>query len=212
MLPAMGPNPRSPTGRARRLGEHHRLEQGLAEMLGVVRGVIADGTVSADEAHQLARWTRENPDVATRWPANLLARRLEQIVRDGRVDGRERRHLGSLLGQLTENGVGLGFVLATDLPVDRPEPEVVFEGRIFVFAGEMAYGPRRACEREVVELGGECEHSVTRRTDYLVIGAIAALDWSQEGFGTMVDEVVQYRARGVPIAIISEEHWADALP
>ncbi len=204
--------PRSPTGRARRLGEHRRLERGLAEMLGLVRGVIADGTVSADEAHQLARWTREHPDVATQWPANLLARRLEQIVRDGRVDARERKHLGSLLGQLTENGAALGFLLATDLPIDRPEPEVVFEGRIFVFAGELAYGPRRACEREVMELGGECERTVTRRTDYLVIGALAATDWSQEGFGSMVDEVVQYRARGVPIAIVSEEHWADALP
>lgn len=208
----MSANPRSPTSRAHRLGEHRRLEQGLAEMLGLVRGVIADGTVSADEARQLARWTREHPDVATMWPANLLARRLEQIVRDGRVDARERKHLGSLLGQLTENGAALGFLLATDLPIDRPEPEVAFEGRIFVFAGEMAYGPRRACEREVVELGGECERTVTRRTDYLVIGTLASTDWAQDGFGSMVDEVVQYRARGVPIAIVSEEHWADALP
>jgi hypothetical protein len=201
-----------PNGRARRLGEHRRLEEGLAEMLGLVRGVIADGTVSADEAHHLARWTREHPDVATQWPANLLARRLEQIVRDGRVDARERRHLGSLLLQLTKNGAGRELALATDLPIDRPEPEVVFEGRTFVFAGEMAYGPRRACEREVVELGGECERTVTRRTDYLVIGTLAASEWSQAGFGPRVDEVVQYRARGVPIAIVSEERWADALP
>jgi hypothetical protein len=76
----------------------------------------------------------------------------------------------------------------------------------------MAYGPRRACEREVVELGGECERTVTRRTDYLVIGTLAASEWSQAGFGPRVDEVVQYRARGVPIAIVSEERWADALP
>jgi hypothetical protein len=27
-----------------------------------------------------------------------------------------------------------------------------------------------------------------------------------------VDKVVQYRARGVPIAIISDEHWTRALP
>ena len=46
----------------------------------------------------------------------------------------------------------------------------------------------------------------------LVIGGIAALDWAQEGFGDMIDEVVQYRARGVPIAIISEGRWVEALP
>lgn len=203
---------RSAGGRARHLGERRRLEQGIAEMIGLVRGVIADGSVSADEAHHLARWARDNPDVATRWPANLLARRLEQIVRDGRVDGYERRHLAALLGQLIQDPAALDLVLATDLPVDRPEPPIVFEGRTFVFAGEMAYGPRRSCEREVLELGGECERAVTRRTDYLVIGSLSATEWRQEGFGSMVDEVVQYRARGVPIAIVSEEHWAAALP
>jgi len=189
-----------------------RIERGMAEMVGVVRGVIADGVVSKDEADRLARWTREHADVATQWPANVLARRLEQIFKDGRVDSRERRHLAAILKQLAANPSGLGFQLATDLPLDRPEPDLSFEDRTFVFAGDMAYGPRRSCEREVEELGGQCERTVTRRTDYLVIGGLAATDWAQEAFGAMIDEVVQYRARGVPMAIISEAHWIAALP
>lgn len=199
-------------GRASLLQSRKRLEQGLAQMVGLMRGIVADGRVSTEEAGHLVRWTRENPDVAARWPANLLARRLEQIVRDGRVDGRERKHLAALLAQLTTDPAGLAPTLATDLPADRPEPDVVFEGRTFVLAGEMAFGPRRACEREIVELGGRCERSVSRRTDYLVIGSLAGEDWAQEGFGALVDEVVQYRARGVPIAIVSEECWSRALP
>ena len=43
-------------------------------MVGLVRGVIADGSVSEDEANHLSEWTRENPEVATRWPANILSR------------------------------------------------------------------------------------------------------------------------------------------
>lgn len=202
----------SPAGRARRILEQSRIEQGLAELVGVVRGIVADGVVSPDEAAHLARWTRESPEIAARWPANMLARRLESIVRDGRVDARERRHLEAVLGQLAQNPGWMGFSLATDLPVDRPEPPVVFPARNFVFAGEMAYGPQRACEREVVELGGSCERTVSRRTDYLVLGSLSASDWAQEGFGAQVDEVVQLRARGVRIAIVSEEHWANALP
>ena len=202
----------SPAGRARLIQEQNRIEQGLAEMVGVVRGVIADGVVSADEATRLVEWTRAHPQIAARWPANMLARRLENIVRDGRVDARERDHLEAVLGQLAENEGRMAFTLATDLPVDRPEPAVVFEARTFVFAGEMAYGPKRACEREVVELGGTCERAVSRRTDYLVLGSLSAADWAQEGFGSYVDEVVQMRARGATIAIISEEWWAGALP
>lgn len=203
---------RSSSLRTNRLQQESRIAQGLAEMVGVVRGVVADGVVSVDEANRLARWTRDNPDVAQRWPANILAKRLDRILRDGRVNARERRHLLAILAQFAENQVGMNFPLATDLPVDHPEPAVVFEGSTFVFAGDMAYGPHRACEREVVELGGACERSVTRRTDYLVIGTLAATDWSQDGFGAQVSEAVQLRSRGASIAIVSEEHWVAALP
>jgi len=204
----------SPGGRAGRLLAQQQVERVLAHMVGLVHGVIADGDVSGEEAERLAEWTREHPNIASRWPANLLTRRLEGIFRDGRVDARERKHLAGLLSQLVENpaGLGAGFPLATDLPIDRPEPEVAFEGRTFVFAGEMAYGPAHACEREVQELGGTCDRAVTRRTDYLVIGAVAAVDWSQAEFGHLVDEAVQHRARGVPVAIITEECWTRALP
>jgi hypothetical protein len=201
-------------GRARALHAQRRIEQGLAEMFGLVRGVAADGKVSADEASGLSEWTRANPEVAARWPANVLARRLERIFADGRIEARERARLSALVSQLAENPLGLarGFPLATDLPITLPEPEVTFEGQTFVFAGGMAYGPTHQCEREVIELGGTCERGVNRRTDYVVIGALAADDWTQSDFGHLVDEVVQYRARGVPVAVITEEHWASALP
>ena len=203
-----------PGGRARTLLAERRVEQGLAEMFGLVRGVAADGVVSSDEATRLSEWARANPEVASRWPANILARRLERIFADGRLESRERVRLSAMLSQLADNTSGLasGFPLATDLPITRPEPEVIFEGQTFVFAGEMAYGPTHLCEREVIELGGTCERGINRRTDYVVIGALGAGDWSQGHFGPLVDEVVQYRARGVPIAVITEEHWASALP
>jgi NAD-dependent DNA ligase len=200
--------------RAGQLSAQRRAEQGLAEMVGLVRGVIADGKVSEEEAQHLSEWARENPDIAARYPANLLSRRLERIFMDGRVDGLEKKRLAAMLSQLADNpaGLGGGFPLATDLPVTRPPPEVVFEGQTFVFAGQMAYGPTHACEREVLERGGGCERAVNRRTDYVVIGSLAANDWCQLSFGRMVDEVVRYRSRGVPIAVLTEEHWAAAIP
>ena len=206
--------PNQPSGRARRLNDQRRVDQGLSEMMGLIRGVIADGVVSSEEAEQIAQWSRENPEVASRWPANLLNRRLERIFLDGRVDAKERKYLATLLGQVAENPMGLseGFRLASDLPLTRPEPEIEFEGATFVFAGEMAFGPTRSCERETEDLGGICEPNVSRRTDYVVIGALGAQDWSQGSFGSVVDEVVSLRRRGAEIAVVSEDAWARALP
>lgn len=182
-------------------------------MIGLVRGVIADGVVSSEEAERLSQWTREHPEVASRYPANVLSGRLERIFLDGRVDARERKRLAALLAQLAENpaGLGGGFRLPTDLPITRPEPDVVFEGQTFVFAGDMAYGPTHACEREVNERGGTCEQMVNRRTDYVVIGDLAAVEWHQAAFGGLIDEVVQYRSRGVPIAVVTEARWVEEL-
>lgn len=203
----------APGSRAGALGAQRRIEQGLAEMIGLVRGVIADGVISSSEAEHLSQWTRDHPEIASRYPANVLSGRLERIFLDGRVDSRERKRLAALLGQLAENPAGLagGFSLPTDLPVTRPEPDVVFEGQTFVFAGEMAYGPTHACEREVNERGGRCERMVNRRTDYVVIGELAAAEWHQASFGGHIDEVVLYRSRGVPIAVVTESRWVDAL-
>jgi len=182
-------------------------------MLGLVRGVVADGTVTADEARRLSDWSRANPEVATHWPANLLARRLERIFADGKVEPGERARLSTILSRLVDDaGAPPDFMLATDLPLTRPPPEVTFEGKTFVFAGDFVYGPTRTCEREVLDLGGRCERTVTRRTDYLVIGAIAAMDWAQRDFGALVDEAILHRTRGVPVAVITEERWAEALP
>lgn len=202
------------SSRARRLQQQRSGERAIAEMVGLIQGIVADGKVSADEAERLAAWTRDNPETAERWPANILTRHLKRIFEDGRVDRRERHRLRAMLEQLAANPAGFagGFRLATDLPISRPEPPVEFEGQSFLFAGEMAYGPVHACEREVQELGGSCQRAVTRRLDYVVIGSIAAQDWAQQAFGAVVDEVVRYRARGVSIAVITEEHWAAALP
>ena len=97
--------------------------------------------------------------------------------------------------------------------MDVPAPEVVFEGRTFVFAGELALRPRpivRARGRR--SWAASASVRVSRRTDYVVLGSLSADEWAQEAIGPVLDAVVQYRARGVPIAVISEEHWAEALP
>lgn len=187
----------------------------LAEMLGLIRGVLADGSISSAEATHLTCWVQAHPSVVARWPGNVLTQRLTEIFRDGRMDARERARLSDLLARIASNSTGASspaFSTETDLPLSRPAPVVRFEGRTFVLAGEMRHGPHSACAREITELGGRCDRSVSRRTDYVVIGGSAAGDWFQTGFRDVLDDVVRYRARAVEIAVISEDHWVRALP
>ncbi len=191
-----------------------RAERDLSEMLGLAKGVLADGVVTDDEAKRLRDWRQEHPDAVEQWPVNILADRLQRIFADGVVDETERRDLAELLQSIVggKAGLVLGEDAAADLPVDRPEPDINWSGAVFVFTGKFAFGPRSACEDAVGRLGGVCERRITRKTKYLVIGTFGSRDWIQTSFGRKIEKAVQYRDSGSPLVIVAEDHWAGSLP
>ena len=191
-----------------------RIERGIAELLGLVRGVLADGVLNEAEAHALRDWLEANPDLAGVWPVDKLAARLEQIFSDGVVDAEEREDLADLLKQIiggkedSSYGITAGHSASMALPLDEPPPGLEFNGFVYVFTGKFAYGTRKVCERVVMERGGTCGQSITKRTNVLVIGAFGSRDWVQSPYGRKIEKAVEYRQQGLPLAIVSEGHWA----
>jgi NAD-dependent DNA ligase len=108
--------------------------------------------------------------------------------------------------------VAAGKNLSTMLPVDVPPPQISFLNQVYVFTGMFAFGPRKECLRVVSELGASCESGVTKRTSVLVIGTFASRDWRETNHGTKILKALEYRARGVPLAIVGEDHWVECLP
>lgn len=181
------------------------------ELLGLAHGITADGEVTQAEAEFLQKWlvansaVSDNPVVAT-----LLARVSEMLV-DGYLDAEESRELMETLRQFSASDFELGEVLkATRLPIDNPQPELEFEGSRFCFTGTFAFGSRNHCEAAVVARGGE-GGSLVRSTRYLIIGVYATDSWAHSSFGRKIEQAVAWRADGLPISIIGEEHWATAL-
>lgn len=189
-----------------------RVRRDIAEMLGMAKGVLADGVVNEDESIALMAWADDHPDVAMGWPGNVVYRRLRKIFSDGHASEDERLDLYELLTDLVGAPAGLkaGGTAATALPLDPPSPIEVTD-RVFVFTGRFAYGPRTACEEAVRRIGGWPERSLTRRTDYLVVGVFGSRDWVQTSFGGKIEKAVNYRERFATPSIISEEHWVAHL-
>ncbi len=190
-----------------------RAERDLSELLGLAKGVLADGIVIESEADLIRRWVVAHPDAAEQWPVNRLKTRLDQIYEDGRVDEIERKDLAELLTALVggQAGIIVGEDAATNLPIDQPPPPLIWTNSLFVFTGKFAFGPRKACEREVTRLGGFCESTITKRTNYLVIGTFGSRDWVHTSFGRKIEKAVEYRDAGRPLAIVNEDHWASAI-
>lgn len=191
-----------------------RIDRDICEMLGLAKGVLADGRVVEAEAQALREWALMHPQVIDCWPGNALHHRLELIFHDGSVAAEEREDLADLLRQMVggEAGVMGGASTATTLPLDRPPPLVIFPRRRFVFTGKFAFGPRTACEEAVEKLGGYCGSSVSLDTHYVVIGTFGSRDWIHTTHGRKIQQAVEYRDAGRDLAIIGEDHWAEMIP
>ena len=196
-----------------RFNRARRAERDLSEFLGLAKGLLADGTVTVEEAELVHNWVARHPSAAEQWPLNHLVARLERIFRDGRVDEEERRELAEVLEAIVGGtaGVILGEDAATALPLDAPPPEFIWRDAVFVFTGKFAFGTRSQCQRCVAALGALCDSDVTRRTNYLVIGTFGSRDWVHTSFGRKIEKAVSLRDAGSPIAITTEDHWVGCL-
>jgi hypothetical protein len=187
-----------------------RVDAGIDELIGLIRGVMADGEVSEGEVHALAAWTLNHGEIAGDWPVNVLVRRLNRIYEDGRVDDSEREDLKELLVEIIGENDDPLVTPATTLPLSKPAPDVVFDQNIFVFTGKFAYGPRRICEAEVLTRGGRTAGNVTLQTSYVVIGSVGSRDWIHSSWGRKIEKAIEYKDL-CPLAIISEQHWSSFL-
>jgi hypothetical protein len=195
---------------------HHSrfMDQSIAEMLGLIRRVLADGVVTEEEAKALSNWTAKHPEVVDAWPGKVLAHRLEKIFQDGVVDEYERTDLQRLLRALAGGdwGVRQAWGGPGGIPLSDPPPVLIFPEQRFAFTGEFAFGPISSCRSAVESLGGECVEEVTGEVDVLVIGTFGASDWTNSPEAGEIKKALGMQEEGGTIAIVSEDYWASSLP
>lgn len=193
-----------------------RIDRRSADVLaGLAAGIAADGIVTIDEAKFLRQWIDtqlahlEDPVI------NLLYKRIGLMLQDGILDAEESAELLDTLrgfaGLTVASPTAKAYSAPNPLPLCRPEPNIVCDGRAFVFTGTMAFGPRKECERLVLERGANIAPGISKRVDYLVIGSIGNDQWRHSSYGTKILRAVQLREEGIPIAIVSEDHWQRIL-
>jgi len=185
----------------------------IDELIGLCKGVLADGEVSQFEVEYLQNWLRNNIEISGHWPANVLYQRIEAMLADNVLDVEEQRELLQTLMDLTGEPSIHGSVtsMSTSLPLTTPDPEIDFEGRIFCLTGKFVTGTRKQCESLVLERNGSLKSSPTRDTNFLVIGLVGSSDWIHSTHGRKIEKAVELQESGTNLAIVSEEHWVRFL-
>lgn len=191
-----------------RLNRRDIQDRQIDTLIGISKGIVADGVVNQAEAEFLQNWliqsrqASDNPVIA-----NLLEK-VSAMLEDGVLDDDESRELLGVLRRITGDESAMGeLAKTTGLPIDDPMPPVEFSGRSFAFTGTCVFGTRKECHYATESLGGVCSPTVTKSVDYLVLGTYVTDSWAHENYGRKIEKAVEYRDSGVPIAIITEVHW-----
>ncbi|UTW12632.1 BRCT domain-containing protein [Marinobacterium rhizophilum] len=179
-------------------------------LIGLSKGLAADGKVNQAEAEFLYSWLVQNQQVSLNPIIFNLLDKVGSMLEDGVLDNDESAELLTILRSISGEESIIGELSKTSsLPINQPLPSLVFNNSTFLFTGTCAFGTRKQCQEAIESLGGVNAKSVTKTLDYLILGTYVTDSWVHESFGRKIEKAMQYRDGGVPLAIITEEHWAN---
>ncbi|WP_271065933.1 BRCT domain-containing protein [Caulobacter sp. NIBR1757] len=194
-----------------RLGGDRLTSRQIDELIGLARGIAADGDLNIAEVQFLQKWLAANLSISEQPVIRTLYQRINDVLADGILDAEEKTALLETLNSFSDRDFELGEVLkSSTLPLCDPAPPLTFQGITYSFTGTFLFGQRKHCEQAVADRGGVAG-SLTQKTQVLVIGAYATESWKHSSFGNKIIRATEWRDEGKPIAIVSEQHWAEHL-
>lgn len=187
-------------------------DRAVDELIGLCRGVLADGSIVQPEAEYLRRWLAGHMQFVREYPFNLLAERICDALGDDELDSEEERDLVELCQQITGNEhvyqpVRAATSASSALPLTESSPAIQFDGTLFALTGVFEYGPRVKVIQAIGERGGRVNRAITLDTQVLVIGNLSSPAWAHSTHGRKI-ELAATRGN---ILIVSEPHWASCL-
>jgi len=199
--------------RIQRFNWSRRCEGGKDELIGICRGILADGVLVVEEAKFILEWLNRNAPVRCSFEGKQLYGALSIALKDGKLGAEDESALIDLLlkfvGGMPKRTTDLSY--STTLPLDNPPPAVVIRGNSFCFTGKFTCGSRHFCESRIVADGGAIHKNPTHDTHFLVIGLLGSGAWIHSNSGRKIERAIELRSDGYPIKIISESHWTKCI-
>jgi hypothetical protein len=192
----------------------------INELIGLAKGIAADGLINKDEGLFLLGWLQRNAKYAENTIINILFSRVKVMLQDNVLDHEEQEELLQLLRSISgdQGQVHRQEATAASFPLDNPPPPIIIENKCFCLTGTFAYGPRKICEEAIIEKWGLVKTTISNWVDYLVIGNLCSEQWIHTTYGRKIEKAMQLRddpskirPYGERIAIIHEDHWANHI-
>lgn len=184
----------------------------LQRLQSILVGISADNTITEDELLGLSDWMAEHEHLRKCYPYDEVDSLILSTLADHKIDEQEHRDLLSFFQDFSEtkpkdspsNNHTITGICAAD-------PVISFPGSIFCFTGESNRLPRNILSKMVMERGGDVTRDVSKKTNYLIVGAAGNPCWKYACYGLKIEKAIEIRKDGYPLLIVHENDFHDAL-
>lgn len=190
----------------------------LQTLQGICHGILADGIINEKEVRDLEKWLDNNTHLSTYYPYDEIRSLMLSIVSDGIIEEEEILILKAYLNQFVniENKE-----IAKQIDQDTADinisghctsdPNIDFDGKTFCVTGVLKSGNRSELENLISDLGGIPTRTVTKKTDYLIVGDNGNPAWAFACYGRKVEKALEMRKGGHQICLVHEFDFMDAV-
>ncbi|WP_304343892.1 BRCT domain-containing protein [Chryseobacterium koreense] len=190
----------------------------LQLLQGIFHGILSDGDLNDTEIIKLHEWLSENEHLNSYYPYDEIRSLVLSIVSDRKIEEEERLVLMAFINQFVElsnNDVKATIDKATaDINISgicAVDPEIIFENKTFCVTGILSRGTRTELQNAIKEKGGTPVNSISKKTDYLIIGDTSNACWSYACYGRKVEKALDLRKSGHTIVLVHEFDVFDAI-
>ncbi len=183
----------------------------LQLLQGIFHGILADGILSDEEIFKLHDWLSENKHLNSYYPYDEIRSLVLSIVEDKIITEDERTVLMAFIKQFVEiKNTDVAQKIEKDTAdvnisgICAVNPEIIFEGKTFCVTGILNRGSRSELKKAIQDHGGIPVNSISKKTDYLIIGSTNNACWSYSCYGRKVEKALELRKLGHTIILIHE--------
>lgn len=189
----------------------------MQRMQGIMQGILSDGEISKEELLGLSEWMEAHSHLRTCWPYDELDALILDVLRDGVIDDAEHKALVAFFNDFA-NTTGHRAVELREDPEHQlisgvcvACPEVHFPDHTFCFTGKSERLTRDQLQEQVCTRGGGFSRTLTKKVNYLIVGADGNPTWAFACYGRKVEKAVQMRRKGSNLLIVHENDYWDAV-
>ena len=172
-------------------------------LFGILEGIACDNVINEHELDTLVEWLKKHMHLTGVYPFDSILATVTDILKDGIITTVESDALIATIRRFTAP--------LESASCGCEEEKVCISGKCFCLTGSFNHGEKSDVGKVIEAVGGVVVTSVSKKTDFLVVGGIGSTEWKFGNYGSKVSKALELKEKGVPIVIFSEADFFKLL-